>query len=66
MRITINGKARELAAVTNLHDMVLSLNLLPERVIIELNEKVIPRNLWRQTFLSDGDRLEMVSLVGGG
>lgn len=66
MRITINGKDRELEAAANLHEMVLSFNLMPERVIIELNDKVIPRDMWRQTFLSDGDRLEMVSLVGGG
>jgi sulfur carrier protein len=66
MRITINGKSRDIANTMTLHDLALFLNLMPERVIIELNDKVIPRDLWTQTFLSDNDRLEMVSLVGGG
>lgn len=66
MKITINGQFRDLSSVMNLHDLVLSLNLMPERVIIELNDKVVPRDSWPQTPLSEGDRLELVSLVGGG
>ncbi len=66
MRITINGQSRELSSAMSLHELVLSLNLMPERVIIELNDKVVSRDSWPQTSLSEGDRLEMVSLVGGG
>jgi thiamine biosynthesis protein ThiS len=66
MRITINGKECEYATTMNLHELVESLNLMPQRVIIELNDKVVHRDLWQQTCLSDNDRLEMVSIVGGG
>jgi sulfur carrier protein len=50
----------------NLRELILSLNLMPERVILELNEAVIPRDRWTQIILMENDRLELVSLVGGG
>jgi len=64
--VTINGKPRELPHRMNLRELVLFLNLMPERAIIELNETVIPKNRWTETFLAEDDSLELVSLVGGG
>jgi thiamine biosynthesis protein ThiS len=43
-----------------------SLNMKPDRVAVELNLEIAPRNLWSQTILKDGDRLEIVHFVGGG
>ncbi len=37
-----------------------------DRVAIELNHNVVPREHWPQTQLSDGDHLEIVHFVGGG
>lgn len=66
IHVTMNGRQRELPEGMNLRELVLSLNLMPERVILELNETVISRDRWVQIVLVENDRLELVSLVGGG
>jgi thiamine biosynthesis protein ThiS len=38
----------------------------PDRVAIELNREIVPRDRWAQTRLNDGDELEIVHFVGGG
>jgi thiamine biosynthesis protein ThiS len=38
----------------------------PDRVAVELNRDIVPRDRWLQTHLKDGDRLEIVHFVGGG
>lgn len=38
----------------------------PRKVAVEVNEEVVPRELHATTALKDGDRVEIVTLVGGG
>jgi thiamine biosynthesis protein ThiS len=45
---------------------VAHLGLAPERVAIERNRDIVPRNRWPETVLADGDSLEIVHFVGGG
>lgn len=66
MRIELNGEPREVEAEINLSDLVTELSLPPERVAIELNKKVVRRNDWPKTIITEGDRLEIVHFVGGG
>ena len=66
MQVQINGEAREVADELKLSELVSELALAPERVAIELNQKVVRRNHWPETLLADGDRLEIVHFVGGG
>ena len=66
MRVQINGEVREVADELNLGELVNELSLAPERVAIELNQKVVRRNHWSETMLADGDRIEIVHFVGGG
>jgi sulfur carrier protein len=37
-----------------------------DRVAVELNHDIVPRDRWPSTTLKDGDRLEIVHFVGGG
>ena len=37
-----------------------------DRVAIELNREIVPRDRWSATRLNEGDRLEIVHFVGGG
>ena len=39
---------------------------MPKRVAVELNENIVPRVKYSETFLEDGDTLEIVRFVGGG
>jgi thiamine biosynthesis protein ThiS len=42
------------------------MGLKADRVAVELNLSIVPRELWLQTNLNEGDRLEIVHFVGGG
>jgi len=66
MNLTINGEHRSLAPVETLRALVQQLGMKSDRVAIELNFEIVPREQWAQTPLKDGDRLEIVHFVGGG
>ena len=64
--VRVNDEPHEIAEHTTLAALVELLELVPERVAIELNRKVVRRADWPQVFLADGDRIEIVHFVGGG
>jgi thiamine biosynthesis protein ThiS len=66
MNLTINGDERSLLKAETLGALVEQLGMKPDRVAIELNREIVPRDQWPQTPLKDGDRLEIVQFVGGG
>ena len=66
MQIQINGEARELRDESRLSDLVVELELAPERIAVELNHQVVRRAEWEQTILRENDRVEIVHFVGGG
>jgi thiamine biosynthesis protein ThiS len=71
MKLYINGEARTFAdlapsAQFTLAALVEVLGMKPDRVAIELNRDIIPRDRWSKTPLQEGDRLEVVHFVGGG
>ena len=65
MRIEVNGEHREIEAGTILN-LVETLGLNPKKVAVERNLEIVPRSLHGETALADGDRIEIVQLVGGG
>ena len=65
MKLTINGEP-QLSSAETLGALVEHLGMKPDRVAIELNREIVPRDQWAQTPLHDGDRLEIVHFVGGG
>jgi sulfur carrier protein len=67
MLITINGKARNFDfQQCNVTDLVTHLALVGKRLAIERNGEIIPRSHFAETFIHDGDKLEIVGAVGGG
>ena len=66
MNLTINGEARILFPAATLSALVEQLGMKSDRVAIELNRAIVPRERWPETSLQDGDRLEIVHFVGGG
>ena len=68
MTLHINGEPRTFPdrASLTLAALIESLNMKPDRVAVELNRDIVPRDRWPQTPLKDGDRLEIVHFVGGG
>lgn len=66
MLININGKSEEVKIESNLTELILSKGLCAEKVVIELNLRIVPRQEWKNTPLEEHDSIEIVSFVGGG
>ena len=66
MRITVNGDAEMIAEGTALSDLLAKFELAPQRVAVEVNEALVPRANYPAVRLEDGDRVEIVTFVGGG
>ncbi len=64
--IIVNGERRTVAAGTSAFDVVAALDLAARPVAVEVNERVVPRRELAACMLHEGDRLEIVTLVGGG
>ncbi len=65
MKIMLNGEERETAS-QNLHQLINELQLEKRTIAIELNLNVIPRSEYAKTPLKEGDRIEVVHMIGGG
>jgi thiamine biosynthesis protein ThiS len=66
MNLVINGEERSFGPSLTLASLVEQLGMKQDRVAVELNRSIVPRQQWAETSLSDGDRLEIVHFVGGG
>lgn len=66
MKLTVNGAERTVADGCTVAQLVRELGLDKNPIAIEVNRQIVPRDRHGETRLSDGDRLEIVTLVGGG
>lgn len=66
MQVVINGENRNFEAPLTLAGLVQVLGMKTDRVAVELNRDIVPRDQWDRTQLADGDLLEIVHFVGGG
>ena len=62
----VNGEDREFSSISTVSALLEQLGMKPDRVAVELNRELLPRDRWVATQLQDGDRLEIVHFVGGG
>ena len=69
MKIRVNGKEKNIELEKENALLSTTLKLLgykPNTIVVEVNELIINSNKWDNEILRDGDRLEIVSIVGGG
>ena len=69
MKLQINGEERDFNDSPSpflLAAFVERLGVKADRVAVELNRDIVPRDRWAETELHEGDRLEVVHFVGGG
>jgi thiamine biosynthesis protein ThiS len=64
--ITVNGESRMIPYPATLTDLLQHLDLDPRAVIVELNREIIRRPRLAETWLTNGDTVEVVHFVGGG
>lgn len=66
MIISLNGKDVDFGEGSTLTMVIERYRLNADTVVIEHNGIIIKRDMWSQTILSPGDRIELVTFVGGG
>jgi len=64
--VRLNGKEHLLASPVTVAQLIERLGLDRKKVAIERNLEIVPRSIHETTLVNDGDRLEIVSFVGGG
>jgi len=66
MKLEINGEIREIAAISNVQELMQLLGVAKGPVAVEVNRNIIRRADWEKTPIADLDRVEIVQFVGGG
>ena len=66
MQIIVNGEPQHVSPGTTVAELVADLGLQPRYVAVECNDDLVPRARHEERVLAAGDRLEIVTLVGGG
>jgi sulfur carrier protein len=66
VNILLNGEPRVEPAELTVAQLLARLEMPPRGIAVELNQQVVPRSRHAEQKLRDGDRIEIVSLVGGG
>jgi len=66
VEILVNGQTRQVPERTTVAELLAQLGLAGRHVAVEVNLQVVPRARHAEHPLAAGDRLEIVTLVGGG
>ena len=66
MNILVNGTPRDVTDGTTIAQLLRTLELDERQVAVEVNLELVPRAQHGEYQLSESDRLEVVTLVGGG
>ena len=66
MNVAVNGEARRLESGTTVAALLRELDLEGKPVAVERNGATVPKADHKSLELSEGDRIEIVTFVGGG
>lgn len=64
--IIANGQTRAVTHGSSIADLLRTLTISQGRVVAQMNGVIVPREAFANTLLHEGDKLELVTLVGGG
>ena len=66
MKVKINGRDEDVGATQCLISLIDGMQLDQDKIVIEYNGRIVPRDEWPVVALNNDDRIEIVSFVGGG
>ena len=66
IQIQVNGQPRACRAGATVGELLRELDITSERVAVELNLEILDRKEFDHRGIRDGDRLEILSFIGGG
>ena len=64
--IQVNGRQQRVEEGATVTRLLMDLGIHEERVAVELNLKIVERQDYERTLLREGDKVEIISFVGGG
>ncbi len=64
--ITVNGQSRPLPSAGTLAALLAEMGLAGRPVAVEVDGDVVPRDRFTESVLRGGERIEIVTFVGGG
>ena len=68
IKIFFNGESYNILSykIFNLEDLIKFFNYKQNLVVVEYNGKIVHSQNWKKIFLKKNDRIELVTIVGGG
>ena len=66
MNIIINGQTKEVEDASSLKNVVELFCKNPSHVIAEVNGNIAKSDTWNDASIKEGDKIELVTFVGGG
>jgi len=66
MQLFINGQEQEVKPNITVSDLLKQLQINSAAIALELNLNIVPKNQFETIVLKEGDKLEIISFVGGG
>ncbi|VEP16884.1 Thiamine biosynthesis protein ThiS [Hyella patelloides LEGE 07179] len=64
--VQINGETHDFTTSLSLPELLEQIGMNPRLVAVEYNGEILHRQYWSETQIATGDRLEIVTIVGGG
>lgn len=62
----VNGENMKLGNKRVVNDLITELNLNSERIVVEIDKEIIPKEDFQKRELKEGNIIEVISFVGGG
>ncbi len=66
MNISVNGETKQVPSGQTVAALVNEMALADRRIAVEVNQEIVPRSLYAAHALHAGDRVEVVTAIGGG
>ena len=66
MNILVNGSEHDFPPDSNLSELLIRLEMQNKKIALEINKEVIPRGMYDNHVLNDGDVIEIIQAIGGG
>jgi sulfur carrier protein len=66
IRIKLNGNFFSCSDNMSINDLIEYLDFKSNKIILEYNCKVVSNEKFADTIIKDGDKIEIVTIVGGG
>ena len=66
MEIMVNGEKKTFQSALTVSGLLDALSINPNAVVVERNLKILDRGHLARESVQDGDRIEIIRMVGGG